>query len=69
MQLNEAGRMVEKWYLEIENKYPGKRCHEMMVMPNHIHCIIENTDDRTHESDAHVGCMFVKTHKRLNFVN
>ncbi len=55
MQLNDAGRMVEKWYLEIENKYPGKRCHEMMVMPNHIHCIIENMDDRIHELDAHEG--------------
>ena len=55
MQLNGAGRMVEKWYREIENKYPGKRCHEMMVMPNHIHCIIENTDNHTHELDAHVG--------------
>jgi hypothetical protein len=35
MILNDAGRMVEKWYWEIENKYPDKRCHEMVVMPNH----------------------------------
>ena len=34
--------VVEKWYAELENKYPGKRCHEMVVMPNHFHCIIEN---------------------------
>ncbi|MCF8219232.1 MAG: transposase [Bacteroidales bacterium] len=45
--LNDAGNMIEKWYHEIENKFPDKRCHEMMVMPNHFHCIIENM-----ESDA-----------------
>lgn len=42
MVLNDAGRMVEKWYYELENKYPDKRCHAMIVMPNHFHCIIEN---------------------------
>ena len=42
MHLNDAGRMVEQWYAELENKYPDKRCHEMVVMPNHFHCIIEN---------------------------
>lgn len=42
MILNDAGKMVEKWYWELENKYPDKQCHEMVVMPNHIHFIIEN---------------------------
>lgn len=42
MILNDAGQMVEKWYRELENKYPDKKCHEMVVMPNHFHCIIEN---------------------------
>lgn len=42
MILNDAGRMVEKWYYELENKFPDIRCHEMVVMPNHFHCIIEN---------------------------
>ena len=32
MHLNDAGRMVEKWYYELENKYPDKRCHEMVVI-------------------------------------
>ena len=43
LQLNDAGRMVEKWYRELENKFPDIRCREMIVMPNHFHCIIENT--------------------------
>jgi len=42
MKLNDAGIMVEKWYNELENKFPDIRCHEKMVMPNHFHCIIEN---------------------------
>ena len=42
LALNDAGRMVEKWYHELENKFPDIRCHEMVVMPNHFHCIIEN---------------------------
>lgn len=40
--LNDAGKMVEKWYFELENKFPDVRCHEMVVMPNHFHCILEN---------------------------
>ena len=42
MIMNDAGKMVERWYCELENKYPDKRCHEMVIMPNHFHCIIEN---------------------------
>ena len=41
MILNDAGKMIEKWYAEMENKYPNIRCHEMIVMPNHFHCILE----------------------------
>jgi REP element-mobilizing transposase RayT len=42
MILNHAGCMIERWYHEIENKFPDKICHDMVVMPNHFHCIIEN---------------------------
>ncbi len=42
MILNDAGKMVEKWYYELENKFPDIKCHQMIVMPNHFHCIIEN---------------------------
>ena len=52
--LNDAGRMVEKWYLELEQKFPDKKCHEMVVMPNHFHCIIESIADVPDVSDAHV---------------
>ena len=41
MFLNDAGRMVEKWWFELENKFPDKKCHAMVVMPDHFHCILE----------------------------
>ena len=55
MFLNDAGNMIEKWYYEIENKFPDKRCHEMIVMPNHFHCIIENMESDGHDEgmDGH----------------
>lgn len=39
---NDAGKMVGKWYYELENKFPEIKCHELITMPNHFHCIIEN---------------------------
>ena len=51
--LNDAGRMLEKWYLELEQKFPNKKCHEMVVMSNHFHCIIENIADVHDVADAH----------------
>lgn len=42
MVLNDAGRMVERWYHETQNRFPDIVCHEMVVMPNHFHCIWEN---------------------------
>lgn len=42
MILNDAGKMAEKWWYELENKFPDIKCGEMIVMPNHFHCIIHN---------------------------
>jgi REP element-mobilizing transposase RayT len=49
--LNEAGEMAARWYYELHEKYPDKNCREMVVMPNHVHFIVENTGDE----GAHVG--------------
>jgi REP element-mobilizing transposase RayT len=40
--LNDAGRMIEKWYFEVMSKFQDIKCCEYVVMPNHFHCIIEN---------------------------
>ena len=42
MILNDAGKMVEKWFHELDNKYPDIEGGEYVVMPNHFHCIIHN---------------------------
>ena len=44
MILNDMGRMVEKWYYELQNKFQDMKCREMVVMPNHFHCIVENVE-------------------------
>jgi len=40
--LNDAGQMIEKWYFELENKFPDIQGDEYVVMPNHFHAIIIN---------------------------
>ncbi len=42
MVLNDAGRMVEKWYFELKNKFPDISGDEYVIMPNHFHAIIIN---------------------------
>lgn len=51
MILNDAGKMIGKWYAELENKFPNIRCHEMVVMPNHFHCILEIVKDHSISKD------------------
>ncbi len=40
MQVNAAGRMIKKWWLELNNKFPVVQTDEFIVMPNHIHGIV-----------------------------
>ena len=42
MSLNNAGRMVDKWCGELENKFPDIKCDKYIIMPNHFHAIIQN---------------------------
>lgn len=46
MILNDAGAIAEKCWLEIPNHFPNAILHEHIIMPNHIHGIIQlKTDD------------------------
>ena len=40
MQSNEAGRMVERWWLELNRKFPTVKTDDYVVMPNHFHGIL-----------------------------
>ena len=42
MILNVAGEMINHWYYELQNKFHDIKCHTMVIMPNHFHCIVEN---------------------------
>ena len=42
MVLNEAGKMITKWYYELKNKFPDIQCDQFICMPNHIHFIVIN---------------------------
>ncbi len=44
MILNDAGTMVEKWYLELQKKFHDIKCDEHIIMPNHFHAIILNVE-------------------------
>lgn len=47
MILNGAGIMVDRLWYEIARDFPNVYLHEFVVMPNHIHGIIEITNKHT----------------------
>ena len=50
MILNDAGKIAEQCLLAIPEHFSNAKLHEHVVMPNHIHCIIEIMDDGTDEN-------------------
>ncbi|MBC7232147.1 MAG: hypothetical protein H5T68_02740 [Chloroflexi bacterium] len=40
MRMNDAGRMIEKWWLELNRAFPNMETDEYVVMPNHVHGIV-----------------------------
>ncbi|MGB0929229.1 MAG: transposase [Chitinophagales bacterium] len=44
MFLNDAGKLVEREWLKIPNRFQNTRLHEYVVMPNHFHSILEIVD-------------------------
>jgi len=55
MVLNDVGLMIQKWYGELENKFPDIECHEHIVMPNHFHCIVVNNGTGNPNANPAVG--------------
>ena len=51
---NNAGEMIEKWLLELSNKFKNIKCDEYVIMPNHIHVLWElkemNGKEKPHSS-------------------
>ena len=61
---------ITSWYYELQNKFPNVVCHSMMVMPNHIHFIVEITHKSPAISTNPVGadlCVRPNNRVRPNF--
>ena len=41
MVLNDVGRVTEKYWIDIPNHFPHIQLNEYIVMPNHIHGILD----------------------------
>jgi putative transposase len=41
MELNEAGKIANECWLNIPNHFPNTVLHEYVIMPNHVHGIIQ----------------------------
>lgn len=56
MVLNDAGNIADKCWLEIPKHFPNAVLHEYIVMPNHVHGIVELIQTgSSNESVAPVG--------------
>jgi putative transposase len=40
MKLNDAGKMIGHWWMEVSRKFPSIQMDEYVVMPNHFHAVI-----------------------------
>lgn len=45
MILNEYGKIVQKWWDDLPNHFPGVETGAFVIMPNHVHGVIVIVDD------------------------
>ncbi len=64
MVLNEAGRMIHTLWYEIKDDFPNVYLHSFVIMPNHIHGIIEITNNENISKP--VGVPLVRTQNMVN---
>ena len=50
---NAPDAMIETWFHEAENKFPGVRIEPYVVMPNHVHFIVQISQPTT--AGDHIG--------------
>jgi putative transposase len=53
MILNEAGKIADECWLQIPEHFPNAFLHEYIVMPNHVHGIIELTNNDAIDERQH----------------
>ncbi|MDZ7796169.1 MAG: transposase [Candidatus Marinimicrobia bacterium] len=62
MILNKAGKMIETWYRKLENKFFCVQCKEYIIMPEHMHFIIEIKKDPKKKSRKTQKTMYGQTY-------
>ncbi len=70
MIVNEAGKIIVRWWDETKNKFPNIELDEFVIMPNHVHGIIaivgadlrvcpdsteQDTTDKRSKQGEHIG--------------
>ena len=52
MILNDAGRMIDKWWQKIPEKFKDIELDVYQIMPNHFHAIVINTGSIQNQDDV-----------------
>ena len=55
IQLSEPGILADKYWNEIPDHFPHVKLDEYQIMPDHIHGIIQITDEETPNSGVSIG--------------
>lgn len=63
IRLNNAGKMINNIYLDLENQFKYIKLHDYVIMPNHIHGILEICERADMESAPTVN-EIIQTFKR-----
>jgi putative transposase len=65
MIMNKSGYMVEKIYQELTNRFQNIKLHEYVIMPNHMHCIIEITNEYNDTNSVGAGLVPALKRKQM----
>jgi REP element-mobilizing transposase RayT len=52
LEINLAGQIIKKWWHRINKKFQQVETHAFIIMPNHIHGIIEINNNSNHKYTA-----------------
>ncbi|MFK7779834.1 MAG: transposase [Candidatus Gracilibacteria bacterium] len=70
LELFDSGKMIEKYWLELENKFDNVKLHDFVVMPNHFHGVIEIKSNNDCNKCRGIPCVChdvnVDNNKRVN---
>ena len=69
MMLNDAGAIANDCWLNIPNHFPNAILHEYVIMPNHVHGIIELVGANNHSPVSELHSPVSKLHPTKNKKN